>query len=342
MEMHGSPVLETEKPDPAQKYATGPRWYTLYGRSVSSDILLPVPPSTPDNEAPTWVFRYRGTVNDAPEPDGHMVAHVRCPEHGTTIAIRYHGPQSNWIRNPGIGLFHISRDGGHVDIYADDRADESLLALTLIGEISTFLLQMRGIPTLHASAVVSNGKGIGFIGQPGQGKSTIAACFMRRGAALLSDDNLPLRIVDGTVVGGPSLPIMKVLDDTAEFGFGAENDLPCIASTIRKKLLVVHDHYGFESTPIPLNAVYILRRYDPLLSKRDDVAITQLSGRESLAVLLAQSAFGSLFEPAEVARFLPIYQKLVQKACVQGLYYPDGFEYPDRVYQHIREDVKDR
>ncbi|MGH2457752.1 MAG: hypothetical protein ACRDIY_02665 [Chloroflexota bacterium] len=316
------------------------RSYDLYGMLVRGDIPLPLAPlANPPVTPPAWTFHGVEPGQPAPAPDGPEVAQLRCQHHGNIIAVRHQGPGGSWIRNPWIATFHLAPDGRWVDVYPEPLADEQTIALTLLGEVSIFVLQTLGYPSLHASAVVTPRGAVVFIGVPGQGKSTMAATFLQRGATLLADDNLPLRLLDGRVHGGPSVPIMKVWRETVECSLEISGELPSVATSVDKKLLTVSEQYKFSSEPVRLDAIYLLNRYDPTATGRTDVTFSALSGREAIATLLAHTAYGTLARPAETARFLPLYARLVAQAPVRVLAYPNGFGHQDRVHARILEDV---
>lgn len=318
-------------------------WYDLYGMLVRSNVQLPLPSlANAPGMTPAWTFHRAEPGQRAPEPDGPEVAQLRCQHHGNVIAVRHHGPGGSWIWNPWIATFHLASDGRRVDVYPDPRADEQTIALTLLGEVSIFVLQTLGFPSLHASAVVTPRGAVAFVGQPGQGKSTMAAAFLQRGATLLTDDNLPLRLLDGRVHGGPSVPIMKVWRETVECALEISGELPSVMTSVDKKLLTVGDRYRFADEPSRLDAIYLLHRYEPSVTGRADVTVSPLSGREVISILLAQTAYGTLLRPAEIAHFLPLYARLVAQAPVRVLTYPDGFEYQDSVCARILEDLGTR
>ena len=243
------------------------------------------------------------------------------------------------IYNPYAGSFYIPAEGTGVDVFADMPCDESLLAFTLIGEVSIFLLQRQGNPTLHASAVATDEGAIVFIGPAGQGKSTIAASCLRRGLPLITDDHLPISVTNGIVCGGPSVPVMKLLAGIAEDTLATVHTSGCHAFG-NKKVISLDSQEQYVTTRAPLRAVYLLDRYDPASARQTDTRVTLLPPQMALNALLAQTAFGTLFIPSEVARFLPVYAKLVKQAPVRVLTYPDGFEHLNPVVDRIFEELK--
>jgi hypothetical protein len=322
--------------------AAGPFSYSLYGLRVRSDLRLPIAPlrgvarGTPD-----LVFRRGVAERRTWMPNGPVVAELRGQDR-TVYAVLSRDASGAWIQNFAVGRFHIATDARRVDVYPEVGVDERLLAFVLAGEVSVFVLQRLGYPSLHASAVVTGQGAVAFLGPKGQGKSTMAACFLRHGAALLTDDVLPLQSRDDGVYGTPSLPMMKVWPATVECTLELVDQLPNLIANYDKKLLVLDERHRFAQAPARLRAVYVLRRYDPTAAGRTDVFIQRLSGREALTALLAQTSFGPFLQPAEAARLLPLYARLQAQAPMRVLSVPNGFEYQAAVHAQIVTDLESR
>src|SRR5581483_7212251 len=163
---------------------------------------------------------------------------------------------------------------------------------------------------------------------------------LRRGATLLTDDALPLRCLPDGVCGGPGLPLMKVWQETAEHALGLAEALPDLTAAYEKKLLALDGRYAVATTPVPLRAIYVLDRYDPLARSDASPAIRRLSWRESATCLIAQTSYGAFLRPAEAARLLPLYARLVAQAPVRVLSYPTGFAHQEAVCARIMADLE--
>jgi hypothetical protein len=203
------------------------------------------------------------------------------------------------------------------------------MGLLLASRVAILLLRELGIPSLHTSAVVTNHGALAFLGTHGQGKSTMAAAFLRRGASLLADDVLPLRSVGGEVHGGPSIPLMKLWIDSVKSTLELHEDLPNLSDFIEKKLLALDGQYPFSRRSVALRALYLLDRYDPIARGRHDVTLRPMSGQERLAALMEHTSDRGLLRPADMAKMLPLYSRLGSQARVYQLDYPDGYEYQD-------------
>jgi hypothetical protein len=95
-------------------------------------------------------------------------------------------------RMPGIADFAISGDLTRVVVHPVTGGRTNVISIVLPGTVVAFLLSMGGQCVLHGSAVDIGGEALAFVGVSGQGKSTMAAMFCAAGAALVTDDVLPL------------------------------------------------------------------------------------------------------------------------------------------------------
>ena len=315
------------------------RRYSLYGLSVSSEFCLPVEPleTVPGVDAQLTI-RYAGPEWSAPLPDGPAVAWAPCEVHGMDTLVS-RGPGGVWIWHRSIGTCHVSPDIRRVDVYPVENVDEDALGLALVGPVVLYVLHRLGTPTLHATAVVTPSGTAAFLGPQGRGKSTMSASFLIRGATLLTDDALPLQCVDGVIFGMPGLPIMKLWRQTAECTLALGDGLPNLMKNCEKKLLRVDSRFSFAQRAERVQAVYMLARYDPIAEGRTDTTLTPVSGRDALALLLSQTSNRSYLLPADEARLLPVYGRLVGQAGVRVLGYPSGFEHQGAVYERVMADL---
>ena len=309
--------------------------YSLYGLRIASDVSLLIAPSSPARGRPADLTFRLVKLGAVPAVGlGAAVAALRC-EHGAVMVQKHVGPDGTWLVMPHQASFHIRAGGSLVDVYPDPGLDQRLLGLLLVGQVSIVALQALGYPCLHAGAVATERGGIAFLGSKGQGKSTMTAAFLRRGATLLTDDALPLRVVEDAICGAPGVPFMKVWRETAERALEIPEELPNLLADLEKKLLDIAGRFGFADAPVRLRAIYVLERVDAGAS----CTISPLSGREALAALLTHTSYGTLLRPAEAARLLPLYARMAAQASVRVLRYPTGFEYQDAVHAQVMADA---
>jgi hypothetical protein len=118
------------------------------------------------------------------------------------------------LKIPGAGRYLIS-GGRDLLIEPEADADPSYVRLFILGSALGLLCQQRGLLPLHASAIELAGQAIAFVGDQGQGKSTLAAhCLAYAPARLLADDTLVVSFdPGGRPLAQPGLPSVKLWRD---------------------------------------------------------------------------------------------------------------------------------
>lgn len=160
-----------------------------------------------------------------------------------------------WLHWDGIATFRAT--GGtllEVDPHVDD---PDLLSLFTLSEALGLILFQRGNFLLHASAVQVGDKSWVFLGQPGAGKSTTCAAFVKAGCTLLSDDLVAIHFgPDEQPFLRPAYPQLKIWENTVKgLGFSKE-DLSPVSEGVNKFALQPRDNFNFE--PVPLQRMYFL------------------------------------------------------------------------------------
>lgn len=117
------------------------------------------------------------------------------------------------------------------------------------------LLQNRaGKAVLHGSAICVDGRALGFVGQSGRGKSTLAAAFSVAGYPFLTDDGLLIERAEASFAIFPGNPNLRLWWDS-EVALcqrdAADDDED-------KRLLHASDRLPHHRNPLPLSAIYLL------------------------------------------------------------------------------------
>jgi hypothetical protein len=130
----------------------------------------------------------------------------------------------------------------------------------LLSSILGFVLRLRGVICLHASAVTVCDQAIALVGPAGIGKSTTAASLARRGLAVLSDDVVALEPRDSGFSIQPGYPRLNLWPESVEALYGSPERLPLITPGWDKRFLdLSRPPYAFQNRPVPLAAIYLLR-----------------------------------------------------------------------------------
>lgn len=129
--------------------------------------------------------------------------------------------------------------------------DLDFLSLFIVSEPLGILLFQRGDILLHASAIkLPDGNGIVFMGEPGVGKSTTAAAFVKKGCKIISDDLVAIRLIDNKPYLIPSFPQIKLWQKSVEgLGYGY-NEVKRIVEGTNKFAYFNENDFDLSAVPI--------------------------------------------------------------------------------------------
>lgn len=161
--------------------------------------------------------------------------------------------------------FFLDAKGSRVWAQAPEGATPEDLAVYLLGPVLGFLLRLRGITCLHASAVMVDGRALAITGPQGAGKSTTAAAMTQLGYMPLSDDIVPLR-EDGQVFWAiPGIPRLCLWPSAVAHLYGSPEALPRLIpensldpAWDKRWLDLATISPQFFPKPAPLGAIYLL------------------------------------------------------------------------------------
>lgn len=213
--------------------------------------------------------------------------------------------------------FWLDRTGREVWATWPDTSSREDTATYLLGPVLGFLLRLRGVTCLHASAVALGGAAVAFVGAEGAGKSTTAAALARRGHAAISDDIVALDEREGSFFVYPAYPYLSLWPDSVGILYGPDQTLPSFSANYDKRqLLLAENRLNFEVRPLPLRAIYLLGE-----RSSDDAApfVETLSPRESLIALLAESYATNLIDADMHAKELESLGRLLAAVPVRRL-----------------------
>src|SRR5689334_21461070 len=132
-------------------------------------------------------------------------------------------------------------------------------ATYLLGPVLGFVLLLRGLVCLHASALVVNGEAIALVGPAGSGKSTTAAAFAARGFSVLAEDVVTLDDRDDGFWVRPAYPCIRLWPASAATLYGSRSALPPLTPNWDKLYLDLTQRCGhFETEQRRLGAIYLL------------------------------------------------------------------------------------
>ncbi len=262
----------------ASECRRGMYFYNVYGVSIRSEIELPelVPAA---GNAEDVIIRF-GRVDQLP-----ATVNSQFQSYWAT-------PTETCLCFQGFGAFLV-RNGNEIIISPAPNVEERVIRLAILGPSLSMVLHQRGFLVLHASAVEIDGCAVAFLGNSGEGKSTMAGALHARGHRLIADD---LAVVDFESAAHPILlpgfPQLKLWPEVASFLGEDPDKLAQLHPEMEKRARRTRDR--FSETRLPLHRLYVLDR-------DDDPQIESLSPQSAFIELVRHSHDGLLLDETDTA-----------------------------------------
>jgi hypothetical protein len=211
----------------------------------------------------------------------------------------------------------VSRDGRSIRYTPlSDASSGAFLAYVLSSALSFSLLKL-GKEHLHATCVVVDGQAFGFLGQPGDGKSTLAASFLDAGHQLLTDDLLVLADEGGQLLSYPGLPRIKLMPEAAKRVFPtADHGVPMNRTT--SKLVLPVAHGSFSNRPLPLRRLYVL-------DEGRSISVRELSSEDAFLALTEHTYNAAVADRARLEQHLEFVERVYGALGVSVLRFPRDY-----------------
>lgn len=285
--------------------------YKAYGLILASDIELPeLLPSTGN---PVAFIKRQALPSEGPDAIGNG---------GSCIVGRV------------LDMLRFRVEGGtHILIDEMRPVSEDEIRVFLLGVLMSILLRQRGRLVLHASGLVKDGRAVGFVGDSGWGKSTLAGFFVQQGYHILNDDVLALDMEADPIRIMPGFPQIKFRPE-AEAWLGAQyQDMDALHANSIKR---VHSPFSnFHREELPLSRLYVLEG-----SGRDESAIKELRPREAILELVRHTrATNVMVAPDVMSAHLQQCARLVQNVPVKRLERKKDLDALHEILTLVEEDL---
>lgn len=182
-------------------------------------------------------------------------------------------------------------------------------ATYLLGQVMGFVLLLRGLVCLHASAIVVNGAAIALVGPAGAGKSTTAAAFAERGFSVLAEDVVTLDDHRDRFLVRPAYPCIRLWPAAAATLYGSRSALPPLTPNWDKCYLdLTQASRQFENEPRRLAAIYLL------CERSDDSRapfVASIDRQEGLISLIANTYGTKLLDKQMRAREFELLSRVL-------------------------------
>ena len=311
---------------------------SVYGLGIIANSRIPgVPPSTIESEdirislgsLPAWLQRVSATQ----------------------IETSYVADYKSECGEPALRVFRVLDGKYYRFCYADqtefvlDKAGTEVWAkwcepLTLedtatylLGPVMGFVMLLRGVVCLHASAVVVGDEAFALIGPAGSGKSTTAAAFAKQGYNILAEDVVTLDDRGDHFLVRPGYPCIRLWPAAVKALYGSETHLPRLTPNWDKCYLDLSEN--FQREPLRLGAIYHLGE------RRDDVAapfVQTLDRADGLMSLVANTYATKLMDKQMRAREFELLTRVLNHVPLRRVTpHSDSARIPDLCSRILEE-----
>jgi hypothetical protein len=294
-------------------------FYTLLGRRLKSQWEFP----------PPYQALAEGDRIDLELIEGPVSLFTEAQAEAKINPIRGFGFQFASLRGggyyllwPGLFDFLISADGHRIYCRLQKRSYWEPFHSYLLGQVLSFALLKQGIESLHCTALVLEQGAVGFIGYCGQGKSSLAAAFLQMGYPLVTDDLLVLKEENHRFLAYPSFPRIKLFPRIARTFLG-ERIIAAPMNPFTNKLIIPLGPDLSCTHPVPLKAIFVLRRRSPK-SKVKRVSIRTLSKHRAFLDLITHSFNTVIKDPERIKRQFTQNARLTAAIPIKSLSYARG------------------
>lgn len=318
--------------------------YSAFGLALSSDCAIPgLSPSRRTANADTRIWfdaAPPGDAGRAREEAWYASAFIESNHPAVSVWKVGGGAFSRWRYSDGTE-FLVDRRGCNVWARWPESSTLEDTATYLLGPILGFVLRLRGVTCLHASAVAVGGRAVAFVGPAYAGKSTMAAAFARLGHPVLADDLVALTDQRGSPHVEPAYPQVRLWPDSVALLYGSADALPALTPNWGKRCLDLTggEAERFGHTRLPLAAVYVLGQRS---SRSDGAAVARVSSPEALMALVANTHVNYLQDTGASAREFRSLGSLVAAVPVRKAVPPAGAAGLPTFCDRILEDVQHR
>jgi len=293
--------------------------YLAFGLHIESGIRLPVPTASAElcNPYPTV------SINKA-RPDTDWAGLLSDADGGDCfIAALKAG-----------GLRYAVLEGKQIVFLPSEDVPGPMASFMMetmaTGFAFSILLRQRGFLALHASVLRKGSNTIGFVGDSGYGKSTLAEFFSQQGYDVLTDDIGALRVSDKEIRVVAGYPLVKLHRPSAHSLLRAEESTQ---KMMDGRAFVTKSLTNYD--PVPLDRLYLLEKsFSPA---------TELStiNPQSLIFQLVQHTHGSkhLVRDDYQSRLLQQCTTVAKHVPIRVLHRKAGLEHLPAVLEVVEDDL---
>ncbi|MBI3404840.1 MAG: hypothetical protein HY046_05235 [Acidobacteria bacterium] len=242
-----------------------------------------------------------------------------------------------YLRWKGWWEFLISAEGNRIIGRPIGKGSLESFYNYLLTQVLSFALLRQGIESLHCTAMLVGGRAVGFLGDSGYGKSSLAAAFVRSGYPLITDDVLVLQKHGNGFLAYPGLPRVKLFPERAEKLLGRPVKGTRMNPSTAKMVIPLLPEETCR-TAVPLRSLYVLN--SPATARQSKkVTIKRLSRREAFVALIQNNFNSRMNVPDRLRGHFFFSSAVAAKTPVSIMSYPRTWTSLAKVCEAVQRDL---
>jgi len=310
--------------------------YTICGLSFKSDIPFPELSGDNGGKEPDYIFKAHTPGNP---PSCPWLHHYKQPNGKSWLSLG--GESTDYhLRFPELAHFHVKTHKKEIHCYRSAGIPWESITHLFLDIVIPLALSQQASLVLHASAVLISGQMIAFLGETGQGKSTITASLGQHGFPVVTDDCLVIEEKEGQFLGIPLYPSLRLWPETLSALFGDRPQLPRVAHyTDKKRLGMGEDLLRFSPAARPLHRIYILVQQSNT-ENGHGVTIDPLSSRDAFMALIKHPYRLEIGIHGRLRQEFDTIGRVVNSIEVRRMSYPREYALLPKVCETILKDLE--
>ena len=217
--------------------------HLLYGLHIASNRLIDGVPHAPPVLPPDLLVTFEQSRDASLARQGTTLiqSSLHSNVEGQPLFMLFRRGNDYVFEFPDGVQFVIEGQATHIRATWPSTLTSNLASIYLVNTVMAFVLRVRGLEVLHASAIAIDDHAIAFIGPSGAGKSTLAACLSRRGHSVITEDVTALVDRGDHFDVLPSHSRIRLWPDSAEAIYGTAFPLPFLAGADWKQYFDLTD-----------------------------------------------------------------------------------------------------
>ncbi len=282
--------------------------YVAYGLGIHS--ALPIPELIPAEVECDVMIHIQSNDYTTRTPNRKISDYIPKEVIQQPMALQL-SPEEAVIYLKDTALFLV-QGGNRITIIPAAEASLSRIQTALVGTVMAILLYQRGLLVLHASVVNINGGAVVFLGNSGEGKSSIAAALHTQGYRIITDDVAPVTLDQGTAKVASSFPQIKLSREVAKVLGYDQDKLGLLVPKLNKPGYRLNQ--DLTQALLPIRCIYVL-------VSGSQFSIKRVKGQEAVMELSRHSRLNSLFDSEKASHLLQCAQ-LANQCSVYRLQRP--------------------